>query len=84
MNGDFLRNLSEFIVRPRIYPLGMRDQPFEPRGCLAFLFGFGGSRAAGSIGATDPKAGEEGNYRSGPGGHEGMGYADGCYVAGKS
>jgi hypothetical protein len=48
----------------------------EPRGCLAFLFGFAGSGAASGIGA-DPSAGEEGNYHSGPGGYEGGGYAGG-------
>lgn len=51
----------------------------EPRGCLAFLFGFGGSsgsRPTGT-GAVDPSAGEEGNYHSGPGGYEGMGYSGG-------
>ena len=49
--------------------------------CKAYLFGFGGSRAAGSIGVADPSAGEKGNYHSGPGGYEGMGYADGGYAA---
>jgi hypothetical protein len=44
---------------------------------LAFLFGFSGSRAAGSVGVADPSAGEEGNYHSGPGGYEGAGYAGG-------
>jgi hypothetical protein len=48
---------------------------------LAFLFGFGGSRAAGGIGVAAPSAGEESNYHSGPGGYEGMGYADGGYAA---
>ena len=50
----------------------------EPRGCLAFLFGFGGagSRPAASRN-SDPSAGEEGNYHSGPGGYE-----DGSYVGG--
>jgi hypothetical protein len=48
---------------------------------LAFLFGFGGYRAAGSSSATGPRPGEEGNYHSGPGGYEGMGYADGGYAA---
>ena len=55
----------------------MSNPSHEPRGCLAFLFGFGGSRAAGSIGVADPRAGEEGNYHSGPGGYEGMGYSGG-------
>lgn len=41
----------------------------EPRGCLAFLFGFGAK--------PSPTAGEEGNYHSGPGGYE-----DGSYVVG--
>jgi hypothetical protein len=50
----------------------------EPRGCLAFLFGFGGggSRPTGT-GAFKPSASEEGNYHSGPGGYEGMGYSGG-------
>lgn len=48
---------------------------------MAFLFGFGGSRAAGGIGVADPSAGQEGNYHSGPGGYEGMGYADRGYSA---
>ncbi len=48
---------------------------------MAFLFGFGGSGAAGGIGVADPSAGEEGNYHSGPGGYEDMGYADGGYAA---
>jgi hypothetical protein len=49
----------------------------EPRGCLAFLFGFGsGSRPAAER-AVDPGASEEGNYHSGPGGYE-----DGSYVGG--
>ena len=51
----------------------------EPRGCLAFLFGFGGARPA-SGSSADPSAGEEGNYHSGPGGYEGMGY-EGGYAA---
>ena len=55
----------------------MSNQSHEPRGCLAFLFGFGSSRAAGSASATDPRPGEEGNYHSGPGGYEGGGYAGG-------
>jgi hypothetical protein len=59
----------------------MSNQSQEPRGCFAFLFRLGGSRAAGSIGVADPSAGEEGNYHSGPGGYEGMGYADGGYAA---
>jgi hypothetical protein len=51
----------------------------KPRGCLAFLFGFGVSNTARPSGAksNDPSAGEEGNYHSGPGGYEGMGYAGG-------
>ena len=48
----------------------------EPRGCLAFLFGFGGTLPTGA-GSADPGPGEEGNYHSGPGGYEGMGYSDG-------
>lgn len=48
----------------------------EPRGCLAFLFGFGGGSRPTS-GGVDPSAGEEGNYHSGPGGYEGMGYSGG-------
>lgn len=50
----------------------------EPRGCLAFLFGFGGAGARPVAGRTsDPGAGKEGNYHSGPGGYE-----DGSYVGG--
>ena len=49
----------------------------EPRGCLAFLFGFGGGTRSSDPGAVDPRAGEEGNYHSGPGGYEGMGYSGG-------
>ncbi len=53
--------------------MGMENKPL---GCLAFLFGFGGSRNSGSA-ASDPSAGEEGNYHSGPGGYEGGSYAGG-------
>jgi hypothetical protein len=49
----------------------------EPRGCLAFLFGFSGGTRPVAGPAADPNAGEEGNYHSGPGGYEGMGYAGG-------
>jgi hypothetical protein len=49
----------------------------EPRGCLAFLFGFGGTRPARPIGSTDHTAGEEGNYHSGPSGYEGGSYSGG-------
>lgn len=49
----------------------------EPRGCLAFLFGFGGGSRPAARRAVDPSAGEEGNYHSGPGGYE-----DGSYVGG--
>ena len=55
----------------------MSNRSPEPRGCLALLFGFGGSRAAGGIGVSDPSANEEGKYHSGPGGYEGGGYAGG-------
>ena len=55
----------------------MNNESNEPRGCLTLLFGFGGSRAAGSIDVANPSAGEEGNYHSGPGGYE-----DGSYVGG--
>lgn len=48
----------------------------EPRGCLAFLFGFGGGPRPTS-GGVNPSAGEEGDYHSGPGGYEGMGYSGG-------
>jgi hypothetical protein len=51
----------------------MSNQSHEPRGCLAFLFGFGSSRADGSIGVANLSAGQEDNYHPGPGG----------YVAGK-
>ena len=47
----------------------------EPRGCLAFLFGFGGTSRPTGAGSADPSSGEEGNYHSGPGGYEGMGYS---------
>jgi hypothetical protein len=53
----------------------------EPRGCLAFLFGFGPRvdrpQSPGNTRIDDPDAGEEGNYHSGPGGYEGMGYSGG-------
>jgi hypothetical protein len=49
----------------------------EPRGCLAFLFGFGGATRAPGDRAVDLSPGEEGNYHSGPGGYEGMGYSGG-------
>ena len=49
----------------------------EPRGCLAFLFGFGGTTRSTGAGSADPSSGEEGNYHSGPGGYEGMGYSGG-------
>lgn len=54
----------------------MSYKPHEPRGCLAFLFGFGGSRSTGNS-SGDPSPVEEGNYHSGPGGYEGMGYSGG-------
>lgn len=41
----------------------------EPRGCLAFFFGFGAK--------SDVSASSEGNVHSGPGGYE-----DGSYVGG--
>ena len=41
------------------------------RGCLALIFGFSRPKT------VDPSAGEEGNYHSGPGGYEGMGYSGG-------
>lgn len=51
----------------------------QPRGCLAFLFGFGGSKPVQPTihRSPEPKSGEEGNYHSGPGGYEGMGYSGG-------
>lgn len=49
----------------------------QPRGCLAFLFGFGGGAVGGNAGSVDPSPGEEGNYHSGPGGYEGGGYSGG-------
>lgn len=49
----------------------------EPRGCLAFLFGFGGGGRPITGSSSDPGPGEEGNYHSGPGGYE-----DGSYVGG--
>lgn len=49
----------------------------ETRGCLAFLFGFGGATRAPRDRVVDPSTGEEGNYHSGPGGYEGMGYSGG-------
>lgn len=49
----------------------------EPRGCLAFLFGFGGGSRLPAASSADPSPGEEGNYHSGPGGYE-----DGSYVGG--
>jgi hypothetical protein len=53
----------------------------ESMGCLAFLFGFSGGARPNTGPAVNPRAGEEGNYHSGPGGYEGMGYADGGYSA---
>jgi hypothetical protein len=53
----------------------------ERLGCLAFLFGFGGGSVAGPGVGVGPSGAEEGNYHSGPGGYEGMGYADGGYAA---
>ena len=49
----------------------------EPRGCLAFLFGFGGTRQAGRNADTDTRPGDEGNYHSGPSGYEGGSYSGG-------
>ena len=49
----------------------------EPRGCLAFLFGFGGRGRTTTGISSEPGPGEEGNYHSGPGGYE-----DGSYVGG--
>lgn len=50
----------------------------EPRGCLAFLFGFGGGAVSGNAGASpNPSPSEEGNYHSGPGGYENGGYSGG-------
>jgi hypothetical protein len=59
----------------------MTNSGSEPRGCLAFLFGFGGGSVAGPRAGVGPSGAEEGNYHSGPGGYEGMGYADGGYAA---
>ena len=55
----------------------MVDETNVPKGCLAFLFGFGGTRSARRIESTDPSAGEEGNNHSGPGGYEGGNYSGG-------
>lgn len=50
----------------------------QPRGCLAFLFGFGGAGSRPVTGRSgDPSASEEGNYHSGPGGYEGGSYVEG-------
>ena len=51
----------------------------QSRGCLAFLFGFGGhtSTQGNRSSSTELRAGEEGNYHSGP-----SGYEDGVYVGG--
>jgi hypothetical protein len=54
----------------------MKVKALEPPGCLAILFGFGGSRPA-ETPPVEPTAGEEGNYHSGPGGYEGGSYAGG-------
>ena len=59
----------------------MTNKGSEPRGCLAFLFGFGGGTVAGPGSGVGLSGAEEGNYHSGPGGYEGMGYADGGYAA---
>jgi hypothetical protein len=47
-------------------------------GCLAFLFGLRQDSTANSR-ASQPKGSpsEEGNFHSGPGGYEGMGYSGG-------
>jgi hypothetical protein len=56
----------------------MTNNSREPRGCLAFLFGIGGGAVGDSNrAATEPSPGDEGNYHSGPGGYEGMGYSGG-------
>lgn len=51
----------------------------QPRGCLAFIFGLGGNASAQPISSRskDPSPSEEGNFHSGPGGYEGMGYSGG-------
>ena len=49
----------------------------EPRGCLAFLFGFGGNARSIGPNAIDASGETEGNVHSGPGGYEGMGYSGG-------
>lgn len=49
----------------------------EPRGCLAFLFGFGANTRPKVTGANDASGENEGNVHSGPGGYE-----DGSYVGG--
>ena len=52
----------------------------EPRGCLAFLFGFGGNTRPNGTGAIGTAGEDEGNVHSSPGGYEGMGY-EGGYAA---
>lgn len=60
----------------------MTNKNPEPRGCLTFLFGFGGGATSNQAGNSIQPTGEaEGNYHSGPGGYEGMGYSGG-YAAG--
>lgn len=51
----------------------------KPRGCLAFIFGFGGETTSLpiSIDSKDPSSVDEGNIHSGPAGYEGMGYSGG-------
>lgn len=55
----------------------MGNQSHEPRGCLAFLFGFSAPMASGSSETIDPSAVDQGNYHSGPGGYEGGSYSGG-------
>lgn len=49
-------------------------------GCLAFLFGFGGSNPAKPADGKNDDGEHEGNIHSGPGGYEGMSY-EGGYAA---
>lgn len=49
----------------------------EKPGCLAFIFGFGSSKAIENKTANSGTGMNEGDVHSGPGGYEGMGYSGG-------
>ncbi len=63
----------------------MTNSTNEPKGCLALLFGIGGtnttprapSRSSKTQRDNDGSGMTEGDIHSGPGGYEGMGYSGG-------